>query len=277
MKIEHTTTKTMLVASDLDGTLLDHFNYSWEAASPSLKKLKALGVPVIINTSKTFAEVVGLQQALGMDTAFIVENGSAIYIPSSSVFADKFNEFNTQFNRLQLGTERDTIVDALSRLRQDHGFQFESYNDWSVEDVMGHTGLSHENATLSKARQFSEPLIWQDSDEQFELFSQLIKAQSLRLIRGGRFLHVLGLSDKGASLQTLRDILFTDKTCTMVCLGDSYNDLDMLEIADIPIFVRSPVHDFPAHQCQQTPIFTKGFGPVGWHEAMLTVLNSINV
>ena len=70
-----------LVFSDLDGTLLDHHTYSFAAALPMLDKLKSQQIPVIPNTSKTFAELTEFTEQLDKDGPFIVENGAAIYIP----------------------------------------------------------------------------------------------------------------------------------------------------------------------------------------------------
>ena len=54
----------LLVFSDLDGTLLDHATYSFEPARPALDRLRNLGIPLILTTSKTAAEVAGLHAAL---------------------------------------------------------------------------------------------------------------------------------------------------------------------------------------------------------------------
>ena len=70
-----------MVVTDLDGTLLDHHSYSYEAAIPALDKLTDFKIPVIFNTSKTAKEVIPLQQKLSISAPFIVENGSALYIP----------------------------------------------------------------------------------------------------------------------------------------------------------------------------------------------------
>lgn len=47
----------LLIMTDLDGTLLDHESYHWEAARPALQRLAAANIPVIINSSKTAAEI----------------------------------------------------------------------------------------------------------------------------------------------------------------------------------------------------------------------------
>lgn len=39
----------LIVFTDLDGTLLDHDNYSWQEAKPALDRLKLKHGPVIIS------------------------------------------------------------------------------------------------------------------------------------------------------------------------------------------------------------------------------------
>lgn len=63
------------VFTDLDGTLLDHETYSWEAARPALERLELSGIPWILVTSKTRAEVELWRKQLGNRHPFIIENG----------------------------------------------------------------------------------------------------------------------------------------------------------------------------------------------------------
>ena len=46
-----------LVYSDLDGTLLDHYSYQATDALPMLAQLSCANIPVILNTSKTYTEL----------------------------------------------------------------------------------------------------------------------------------------------------------------------------------------------------------------------------
>jgi len=76
-----------LVFSDLDGTLLDHFTYQSRPADKTLAQLKCANIPVILNTSKTLAELAIIHRELKLDTPFIIENGAAIYIPIATFSA----------------------------------------------------------------------------------------------------------------------------------------------------------------------------------------------
>jgi mannosyl-3-phosphoglycerate phosphatase len=269
----------LLISTDLDGTLLDHHSYSYKAALPSLKRLKELNYPVIINTSKTFAEVCELQAELKLDAPFIVENGSAIYAQDTLELAGFEASEHPGYQCLKLGVERRAVVDTLHNLRIRHGWKFESYSDWTVEQVMDITGLERGGAESSLNREFSEPLIWSDSEEAFQAFSAYIQSAGLRIIFGGRFVHILGSSDKGKAISALQEQLGLNLQTKfqLVCLGDSRNDLDMLNIADCPIFIRSPVADFPEYSGLNTPIYSEKLGPEGWHETISNLLSQQQV
>ena len=70
----------LLVFSDLDGCLPDHFSYSYQAARPPLNKLSA--IPLIITASKTLAEIAELSAELELASRFIVENGAGGIMPA---------------------------------------------------------------------------------------------------------------------------------------------------------------------------------------------------
>ena len=69
----------LIVFSDLDGTLLDHDSYGYDAAAAALAALRARNIPLILCSSKTAAELVPLRAELGFENcAAIVENGAGI-------------------------------------------------------------------------------------------------------------------------------------------------------------------------------------------------------
>lgn len=70
-----------LVFTDLDGSLLDHHNYSYRDALPQLRALERLQIPVIPATSKTRSEISQLRDELANEHPFITENGAAVLIP----------------------------------------------------------------------------------------------------------------------------------------------------------------------------------------------------
>jgi mannosyl-3-phosphoglycerate phosphatase len=60
-----------LVFTDLDGTLLDHHTYGWKEAVAALEHCRKNGVPVILVSSKTRAEMDVLRRELNLSAPFV--------------------------------------------------------------------------------------------------------------------------------------------------------------------------------------------------------------
>ena len=76
---------TFFISTDLDGTLLDHHDYSFQAALPAIKACEQQSIPIIFNTSKTEAEVDYLQKQMDIKGNMIIENGSALIFEIDSI------------------------------------------------------------------------------------------------------------------------------------------------------------------------------------------------
>jgi mannosyl-3-phosphoglycerate phosphatase len=71
----------LMVFTDLDGTLLDHDDYSYEAAQEGLERIRYQQIPLVFTSSKTRLEIERLQAAMQIREPFISENGAAIFFP----------------------------------------------------------------------------------------------------------------------------------------------------------------------------------------------------
>ncbi|MCK5185912.1 MAG: HAD-IIB family hydrolase [Deltaproteobacteria bacterium] len=70
----------IIIFTDLDGTLLDHYTYSYSEAEEALKLLKEKNVPLILCSSKTRDEIDVYRKKLSNNEPLISENGGAIFI-----------------------------------------------------------------------------------------------------------------------------------------------------------------------------------------------------
>jgi len=240
----------LIIVTDLDGTLLDHHCYGFEPARPLLEKLGGIGIPVVANTSKTRAEWQHLAAQLENHDAFVVENGSAIYLPDGECVV--------------FGEKRETILEMLRGLRD--RYDFEGYADWNVNGIAERTGLEPDDAARSADREFSEPLIWMGTDAEKARFCEELEEKGLNTLQGGRFLHVLGQTDKGKAVDFLRGRV--PGKPTMIALGDSPNDIAMLKAADIGIVIATPTGKILDFQSDNRIIRSTLQGPEGWAETL---------
>ncbi|MFM2485282.1 HAD-IIB family hydrolase [Celerinatantimonas yamalensis] len=271
----------LLVFSDLDGTLLDHHDYSYEAAKPALLQLFRYNIPLILNTSKTFTETAELVSQMGGFHPFVTENGAAIAIPEN--YFNQLPEHDEiaedasghRYFIKRFGRSYASICRLLQQLRRTGEFEFRGFQDMSAQEVANITGLSLEQAQMSRKRLASEPIVWESGD--LELFKQKLKLQQLIVIQGGRFGHVKSESDKAAAMHWLTRCYQQQsptQTFIQVALGDGPNDQTMLDEADVAIAIRSHngQHRLNLGNCRPNRIYTQRIGPAGWQAALLRVI-----
>ena len=261
-----------LVFTDFDGTILDHYSYSFEAAQPCIKRLLALNIPIIPNTSKTFAEVQVLQQKMVLNTPFIVENGAAIYIPFDFLpHKPKGAVVKNGYWCKSFAQKRQHWQTIINKLRSQDEAQFEAFSDMSTERLMQVTGLDQQSALLASQREFGEPLLWLASDKSRLQFIEKTKTFGACPLLGGRFLHICGDSNKGKALtwfvEEYKRQLPTQKVSS-IALGDGNNDIDMLEVADIAVCIKSPVHASLNLNRTKGVFYSVATGPQGWKEIL---------
>jgi len=266
----------ILIFTDLDGTLLDHYSYQTCAAESTIAQLKSKNIPIIPNTSKTRDELFLIRDKLALNGPFIIENGAAVYIPVN------------YFKRQPQGTERqdgfwvksfcqkqDYWLSLLNSEANDFSADFRGFSQMSAQKLADLTGLSLADAVLAKQRQYGEPVDWLGEQQSKHDFIKHMHLLGANVLEGGRFLHISGNCDKGQAQSWLAQqykINEPEQVFTTISLGDSHNDVAMLEAADIAVLVRSPAHSFPVLQ-KETDIYASSqYGPAGWAECLQKII-----
>ena len=263
----------LLVVSDLDGSLLDHTTYAFDAARPALDRLRDARVPLVLCTSKTRAEVEPIRTALDNAHPFIVENGGGVCVPVGYFpFEIDGAERRGDYAVVSLGDSYAELTRALERASRATGLGVRGFADMTDDEVAAETGLMVPEARLARQREFDEPFVVLEPARAPDLLAA-IEREGKRWTTGGRFHHITGANDKAAAVRLLvalyRRHLGGVRT---VGLGDAPNDAAFLQVVDVPILIASPHVDRLRALVPRGRVTTLE-GPAGWNAAVSGLLD----
>ena len=265
-----------IVFTDLDGTLIDHNTYSYEAAKPAIEELRERNIPLIFCTSKTRAEIEVYVRELESTHPFISENGGAIFIPRDYFDVDyPVSKTEDNYDVIELGTSYDTLRRVLVDIRNSENMDIIGFGDMDDEGVSEDTGLDIESARFAKMREYDEAFRLNGDEDTAGRLQKKIHEQGLNYTRGGRYWHILGDNDKGKAVNILTGLYRKEYgNIRTVGLGDSLNDLPMLRAVDIPVLVQKHNGEHDPKIADQDIMRIRGIGPVGWNMAIKDIISS---
>jgi mannosyl-3-phosphoglycerate phosphatase len=265
----------LIVITDLDGTLLDQETYSYEASRPAIQKLTSLQIPLILCSSKTRSEIVALWEQLDLKDPFISENGGAIYfLPGYFPVSVEGATPKGWFEAVELGADISRLRRVLQEASQECNVEVRSFATMKPDELSRLSGLTQDQARLALEREYDEPFLVERGD-QYKLFDALRK-KDLTVTHGGRFFHVTGGHDKGKAVKTLIDLYRRSGSQVFsVGLGNSANDLPLLQYVDRPVLVKKFDGSYDQEVVKSLPSVerTDRVGPEGWSEAVEKILS----
>jgi len=163
-----------VVFSDLDGTLLDHYTYSFKPAENALIKLKEESIPLVLCSSKTRAEIEVWQERLCIYDPIISENGGAIFLKNLEISGHKV---------IELGKPYKEIILSFRRLKKVLGNKIKGFSEMTDKELMEYAGLSFDDVVHAKKREYSEPFIFFGENKDLILLKDYIEELGLNLIK----------------------------------------------------------------------------------------------
>ncbi len=267
-----------IIFTDLDGTLLNHDDYSYANALPSLNKIRQAAIPLIFTTSKTNCETEILQMEMGVDDPSIVENGAAICLPAryaDLLLKDIICELSTRISlTIQLGMAYGRIRAFIDEIRDQ--FNIRGFGDMSASEISEITGLTLKRAEYAKQRQYTEPFMLK-RDEDIHMLQDAAIKRGIKITKGGRFYHMTGIhQDKGEAVKIVRKILDQKRGVKhlTIGLGDSINDIPMLNSVDIPVLIPNPEKESPDINLPGL-IRATDAGAKGWNDVIWRLLTEL--
>jgi len=255
----------LVIFTDLDGTFLDPFTYSYAVVMPSVTRLRDKGIPIVFCSSKTRAEQEVYRRKLGIEDPFIVEDGGAIYINREYFsFPYEYHRVVRNYSVIELGIPYRKIRRKLKQIGEKNNLAIRGFGDMDASDIANLTGLDVKSAKLAKKREYEETLDLEGAERETEFILGKIEEAGLKWSRGGRFCSVSGKSDKGKATKIVVK-LFEKKLGKVetIGIGDSFNDVAMLSVVDFPVLVQKPGNYWEEIDLQNLRRVS-GVGPQGW-------------
>lgn len=265
------------IFTDLDGTFIDFKTYSPKLTAPVARELVAQGHLLIFCSSKTRAEQQAIMDEIELSVPGIVENGSGIFLPKGceAVLARHGEKISGGGRMISLGTPSSKIRATILEIERALSLNLGAYGSLPVEKITQRTGLTPEAAARAQSRDFSETLTACLKVNDWNRVDEALSTEGLRALFGGRFRTVTATNcDKGRAVQRFMKSLrqSSGEEWNSVALGDSANDLEMLQAVDKPFLVQRPDGSWSD---LNAPGLTRvdGVGPQGWVQVVSTFLS----
>lgn len=267
----------LIIFTDLDGSLLNHSDYSWSSAMQALERIRKNSIPLVFCTSKNLSEVEQIQKEMGIFHPFIVENGGGIFFPKTfGNIPHNDKVYLHGYNCIQLGVSYNMIRFFIRQLQKN--LKIRGFGDMTEDEVVQGTGLSLEKVALAKKRDFTEPFVIGHTKDLASL-EKAATAMKLRITKGGRFYHLMGYrNNKGLAVGILKDIYSKKWRSSIVAIGigDSINDIPMFEHVDIPVLIP---HEDNLYKNIYPPNIIKALysGSKGWNQAVNLIMDEMDL
>lgn len=265
-----------LVFTGLGGFVLDPEASAFREAIPALNLMRSLGVPLILTTDKTSKEAFRILTAINQSNPFIVESGAAIYIPEDALQVSyNYNNTVKGYRVVELGTGRETIVKMILRLREKNGFSVTGISELASTDAVKKGKIAADWVTSAQSREYSELVEFSGSPKDLQQFKGAIEGMQSRLYQSGDHYVITGDHDKGSAVRFLVQLYreeFSNRQIVTIGVGFNRSDTSLLHAVDHAVLIRRADGGFDEHVGRRGLRFTRNPGPIGWNEAVITLL-----
>jgi mannosyl-3-phosphoglycerate phosphatase family protein len=239
--------------------------------------LRRRRIPLIFCTSKTQTEVKALRREIGNTHPFVVENGASLVIPAGYFPTIGPSTGRTKNITLVLGRPYAELVRELRAIARQTGVEVRGFHQMTADEVARTTGLTVKEARMAQQRESGEPFVFRNATPaKIRAFRKRAGERGYSVQKGGRFWHFAGDHDKGLALSALIGFyrVAWGTPIRTIALGDSGNDLLMLQLVDRPILMPKLDGSFAKEVVSQMPDIwrAKQPGSGGWGHALLRAL-----
>ncbi|MCL2662559.1 MAG: Cof-type HAD-IIB family hydrolase [Oscillospiraceae bacterium] len=240
--------KYKLIASDMDGTLVNDRSELTERTKSTIRKAVAAGVLFVTATGRPLSNVQIVNELFEKDMPFIVFNGAAAYMgKSEKLLFERFLEFDLTKEAFDIGQKLGLaqIVWTGPRLWANRNCEATAiYHGYCKGlDLSITTDLAE---IKDEVKGISKVLWIEDPAKVKELSVEMNKHFNGKLKCVSSMPHFLEFisndAGKGTALEEIGKIFNINKS-EMIAIGDSYNDICMLKYAGFGVAMENAPED----------------------------------
>jgi mannosyl-3-phosphoglycerate phosphatase len=245
-------TGTLLIVSDVDGTLLDaQGRLPADPATLRTHIADRLGplaarTRIAFASSRTLPELALLQRALGIPGPCIAEDGALLAVDAADGLSidtgvpSAVRAGRRTVHAVPIGATADTLRDALAPALAGTAI------DVATTDAphRARLGFSHTRSRRALFARQGSVLLDLDgaTDTQRERLHHAVRDAGITVKRGGRWHTAVRGASKGDALDRLRAAVAAREAAPpfVIAIGNEENDVSLLQRADLPVVIGNP-------------------------------------
>ncbi|MDR1916890.1 MAG: Cof-type HAD-IIB family hydrolase [Synergistaceae bacterium] len=231
-----------LIATDLDGTLLNSLGKISERNMEVLTKAARLGVSIIINTGRMFASAKDFASQLGFHMPLICYNGAMLRGPNGEILSHLTLDMDIARQLLSMFRERGMYVQSYI----DDVLFVKDQNEDEAQDYMRFFGVKlhpigddiySPQSAPTKLLSVTDGL--EQSHELKEELSRLFGTKLYVTSSNSNFVEMMNPGvNKGRGLTAMANMLTIPMEAVMA-IGDGENDIEMLRLSGIGVAMQN--------------------------------------
>ena len=261
-----------IVITDLDGSLLNHSSFSFKQIQFDILNLLDSGIQIIPASSKTKLEMEMFCSDLGRDLPFIYENGAGFKNLKSII--SNISSVSNFLSESAIGIEKIWEI-WCEQIPKDLKTQCMFAHEMNVRQQIDLFGLTDQKLENALKREYSLCFKFLGNRIELQRLKYLLNEHHLIAHQGGRLMNISGKHDKADYCKFIRsEQSIKGFEPLLVGVGDSENDIKMLQECDIACVIPRPHKNLLSlSQPLERTIIAGSIAPLGWLEAVRKALS----
>lgn len=272
-----------IIFTSVDNLFLHASGESLESTSEPLQKLARQGIPLVLSSRGTRAQLEPLRRKLQHGHPFLTESGAGLFIPDGyfNLRLEGASRFGRNFCVPFARTHAEAAA-ALPELAEESGTNAVGFSRMSLREIAQNSGLSKRDAELYRQREFGEIFFFAgETEKRTQRFSQVARAKGWEALPGTPFWELRGPLNQNSENAVRHLMSLYRKTLhgrqRSVGIGSDVNDLYLLSATDVAVVLPQHAAEFDDSLLAQLPRAVRGgsAGLPGWAEAVMQALEKV--